>query len=69
MIDEKITKAHQAEIVDDFLSRDLHAECSCGWEGRTAANQHLALAEHTAHVYNIALQGLESAADGGEYTP
>jgi hypothetical protein len=42
---------HRAELVDDFLSRDLHAECSCGWIGESAPSPHLALADHAAHVH------------------
>jgi hypothetical protein len=42
---------HQAAIVDDFLAKNLHAECRCGWEGEPAATEHLALADWAAHVH------------------
>jgi hypothetical protein len=56
---------HGAEIVDDFLSHDLHAECSCGWVGKSAPNQHLALADHAAHVHVAVGWAVADDASGG----
>lgn len=53
-----VAAQHQCAISDDFLTHDVHAECSCGWIGtnvyatgpsriRTAE----ALADHAAHVH------------------
>lgn len=35
---------HVATTVRDFLTDDLHVECSCGWVGEKAATKHGALA-------------------------
>ena len=50
------TGQHRATISDDFLARDMHAECSCGWvgepvAGRKAEGRQQALAAYAAHVH------------------
>ena len=52
---------HGAEIVDDFLAKNLHAECSCGWVGGRVKSHVDALAEHAAHVHVVL--GLATAGD------
>jgi hypothetical protein len=44
---------HRCEIVDDFLARDLHAQCSCGWVGGLVKDRREALADHAAHVHVV----------------
>jgi hypothetical protein len=41
---------HVLEIVDDFLVRELHAECSCGWRGDLAESVGDAQEEWAAHT-------------------
>lgn len=55
-----ITALHAAEIVDDFLSHDLHAECACGWVGENAPSTDAALADHGKHLYAMAYDLLPS---------
>lgn len=51
----EIAAQHQAEIVDDFLVKNLHAECSCGdWTGAPVYSTAEALADHAAHVHVVA---------------
>jgi len=48
-----IANQHVAQICDDFLTRGLHAECSCSWVGPQAKNWHEAQADHAAHVHVV----------------
>ncbi len=41
---------HRGMVCDDFLNRDLHAECACGWVGPQAKDWQQALADHQKHL-------------------
>ena len=41
---------HTLEYVDDFLSREIRAGCSCGWESVPVASRFGAADEWKAHV-------------------
>jgi len=55
----EVDTGHAATILDDFLTGEMKAECSCGWSGDKvdqlrgprAMRQHLALADWAAHVH------------------
>jgi hypothetical protein len=50
---EKIAEAH-AVTVRAVIAPRLRAACSCGWLGEPTTTEHLALADHAAHVHFVA---------------